>query len=115
MPPEFRARFCILGYAPSLEPGSSTAPIAVLLITVGLEGSTSLFVHPSLSDVIKPAQLGFVESLIHDFIGRAQEDGDDLFRQLCSLASGPLVAIATGDDPDENSTVLELQRTFVKL
>jgi hypothetical protein len=79
------------------------------------DGKFDLFVSKFLSDLVEASDLQLIQSLVQDFLIRAQEDGDDLFRQLSSLVPGPLTTIETGDDPARNERVLRLKEEFVGL
>jgi hypothetical protein len=100
---------------PSREPVFAPVPVAVLLLTTGTDGEIGIFAHGALPEVVEPDDLSFIESLIRDFHERAKDDPEDLFRQLSSLATGPLVTMESGNNPAQNISVRNFVKVFTKL
>jgi hypothetical protein len=114
MLPDLHTRFCTLAYAPSHEFTTDPSLTPVLLVLQLQEGSLQLKTHPSLSEVVLPADLHSVQVLLQDFAERAQDDPESLFRQLASLSSGPLVTLSVGEDPLEDSQAKFMIQRFVE-
>lgn len=113
MLPDLHTRFCLVAYAPSHDFKTDPLLTPVLLVLQLQEGILQLRTHPSLSEVVLPADLHDVQVLLQDFAERAQDDPESLFRQLSSLSSGPLVTLSVGENPLEDSQVKFLIQRFV--
>lgn len=43
---------------------------------------------------MRPSDLEYCSELLNDFVKRAQNDPDGLFKQICSLSVGPLITFS---------------------
>jgi hypothetical protein len=105
-------QFCALEYLPRPEAGvPRTIKHVILLVVRQADGVLRFLAHPNLHKVVEVTDLSYVMSLFEDFLIRARQHAEELFRQLCSLACGPLLPWKVGnqlsDDPDIQSLVLE--------
>lgn len=64
---------------------------------------------------MRPSDLEYCSELLNDFVKRAQNDPDGLFKQICSLSVGPLITFFTGDRLDRSSVMGLLWENFVDL
>lgn len=72
-----------------------------------------LLVHPELQSGIAIEDREYFDSLLKDFVERAQTQPAALFRQLCSLAVGPLIVSLTGPALVEHPHLLSHCARFV--
>jgi len=79
------------------------------------DDNLSLLAHPDLSAVIEHPDLLFVESVLQDFVERANLHPDMLFEHVCSLWHGPLITVASGVDISEAPLLIELSSRFVTI
>lgn len=79
------------------------------------ECNLRFLVHPELSSIVCEDDLIYLESLLRDFRERAKLHPEALFKQLCSLGSGPLVAQEVGPNFRDRPTLQELSSTFVQV
>lgn len=109
-------QFCALEYRPrTSEIPAPQFTGVILLVLRDDNGSLRFLVHPELSTIILGADSDYLQSLFHDFIERAKENPDDLFKQLCSLGVGSLVAKIVGLSISDHPDLSELQTRFVRV
>lgn len=105
-------RFCALEYEAQ---GLSRVPFIILLVLEDAQGSLRFLVRPDWRSVVQPEDSNYIESLLDDFLERAEEQPTPLFKQLCSLGVGPLVTKQTGEQISNYPHLLELRSRFVQL
>jgi hypothetical protein len=59
--------------------------------------------------------LAYIQSLLADFLERAEYEPRDLFKQLSSLGVGPLVTKSVLTDPAEYESLSDLILKFIPL
>ncbi len=57
----------------------------------------------------------YVLSLLEDLLARAKSDSEQLFHQLCLLASGSLLTWKVGEEIDEDPDIRDLSVQFIPL
>ena len=72
-------------------------------------------VDPDWRAVVQAEDVEYLGSLLRDFLDRAKEQPAALFKQLSSLAVGPLVAQETGEQISDHPPLLDLSSRFVQL
>jgi hypothetical protein len=72
-------------------------------------------VDPGWRAVVQAEDVEYLESLLGDLLERAKEQPATLFKQLSSLAVGPLVAQETGEQISDHPPLLDLSSRFVQL
>jgi hypothetical protein len=109
-------RFCTLAYIPDAKiEDPRQIGTKILLATAGEEEGLRLFVHPNLTEIVKPEDASFIEQLFEDFVQRAKDAPADLFEQLCSLSVGSLLTVDVGDLLTSSSPLTEPYSQFVPL
>lgn len=109
-------QYCALEYVTTMEPGAPrTAKHVILLVLKQADGVLRFLAHPNLQAVVEATHLDYVLSLLEDFAVRAQYDAEHLFRQLCSLACGPLLTWQVGGQIDEHPDIRDLSLLFLPL
>ncbi len=78
-------------------------------------GTLRVLVHPDLSAMVQEQDFGYLQSLLQDFKERALLHPASLFKQLCSLGSGPLVTQTGGTDLSGCPMIHALTSKFVML
>jgi hypothetical protein len=78
-------------------------------------GGLRFLVDPYWSTVVGFVDVEYIESLLRDFVERAMERPSALFKQLSSLAVGPLVTQETGEQISDHRALFELSSRFVQL
>jgi hypothetical protein len=78
------------------------------------KGGLQFLVHPELRKTVGEEDLGYIDSLLKDFLERARLHPEALFQQLCSLAAGPLIAQEAGSQLGDFPRLLELSEKFVE-
>ena len=78
-------------------------------------GDLRFLVDPGWRAVLRAEDVEFLESLLGDLLERANEQSATLFRQLSSLAVGPLVTEETGEQISDHQPLMELSSRFVQL
>jgi len=109
-------RFCALEYQAQGEAnaGSRTASV-ILLVLRDEEGDLRFLVHPELRNIVQEEDSTYVESLLRDFLVRAELHPDALFEQISSLSVGPLVTHEAGSDLSNHPQLGQLCSKFVQL
>jgi hypothetical protein len=99
----------------SLEPKASQLILAALLQLNNGDDQykLELFINPKWREFVLEEDQEYIEALLKDITGRAKQDAETLFIQLCSLGVGPIVAIQVRRSLDPPSALL-LER-FVPL
>jgi hypothetical protein len=114
--PAFKSRFCALTYVPTLEDGRLPAVKHVILLVIHEADCILRFlVNPNLKTIVGAIDLPHIESLLKDFVELINLHAAQLFRQLCSLAVGPLQAESVGEDLYEHPELHELALQFAPL
>lgn len=72
-----------------------------------------IFVPPLLREIVIEDDLPFVGSLFGDFLVRAKEHPDELFRQLSCLNLGPLVTFEVESQLSAHPHLLALVQSFI--
>jgi len=111
-----QCQFCALEYRPKgwHSESSGTAPV-ILLALRDEAGHVRVVVHPLLTSLVRKEDLVYLQSLLQDFLTRAEFDPGGLFNQLSSLGVGPLVTQAVGEDLRDYPTLQELASEFEPL
>jgi hypothetical protein len=73
------------------------------------------FVHPEWRIIVQDKDLEYIESLLADFPVRAKSHPKDLFKQLCNLGVGSIVAQEVGSCIDDHPSLVELSSKFIEL
>jgi hypothetical protein len=60
----------------------------ILLVLEAADGCLRFLAHPEWRRIVRPKDLGYFESLLRDFLERAQRHPQDLFKQISSLFVG---------------------------
>ena len=105
-------KFCALAHR--TEDSGGDTPI-FLIVFKAASGSLHFLVDPGWRSVVCTRDLGYIGSLLHDFLERAKEEPAALFEQLSSLGVGPLVTEATGDRISDHPALADLSSRFVLL
>jgi hypothetical protein len=105
-------QFCAMAYRAQDSAGAT--PI-FLIVFKDASGSLRFLVDPDWRSVVRALDVEYIESLLHDFLGRAKEQPAALFEQLSSLDVGPLVTQVTGDRISDHPALAELSSRFVPL
>jgi hypothetical protein len=80
------------------------------------DGKSLIFlVKPDWRTIVHPEDLDYLESLLQDLPVRAALNAQALFKQLCSLGVGPLVAVEAGESISDHPAFAELRSTFLEL
>ncbi len=92
-------QFCALEYRPqSLGSASSRIAPVILLALRDREGNLHFLVHPDLPTIVQGEDLLYIQSLLEDFLLRATQEPEALFKQLSSLGVGPLITQVVGSN-----------------
>jgi hypothetical protein len=113
---EPESTFCTLQYRPqNLDVTSSqiAPPIVVVLKEEG--GTLRFFAHSKLRAFVHREDLAYLDSLLKDFLERAQLQPEALFKQLSSLGVGPLVTQEAESRLSNRLLIHELSSTFIEL
>ena len=105
-------RFCALAYR-SQELGEPT-PVFLIVLEDSKQGLRFL-VDPDWRGLVHEGDVEHIESLLSDFLERAKEQPEALFKQLSSLDVGALVTQETGEQISDRPALLELSSRFVRL
>lgn len=111
-----RVQFCALEYQAHAEekaPGSG-AHIVLFALREG-KGDLRFFVHPELPTLVFGQDRQYIDALLQDFCERARLHPEDLLKQLCSLAVGPLVTHEAGSNLARFPNLQKLWSQFVPL
>lgn len=95
--------------------GSMQQTPIVLFVLRDEDGDLLFLMHPDLRTLVQAADLEYIDSLLQDFVERAQADPAAIFKQLISLGVGPLVNRESGLDLSEFPPLQELAEKFVPL
>jgi hypothetical protein len=79
------------------------------------EGLIRFLVHPEWRTIVQGEDIGYFQSLLHDFLNRANQDPGALFKQLCSLGVGPVVTQEIGSNLADHPSLMGLSSMFVEL
>jgi len=79
------------------------------------EDHLRFLVHPELHMVVADNELSYLESLLKDFLERANQQDAALFKQLSSLEVGPLVTHKVGTDLKEHPALHFHSLEFLEL
>jgi hypothetical protein len=110
--------FCALEYRPRDWETSPFLPLAapvVMLVLRDMEGNLHFLIHPEMATIVQEGDMAYIESLLIDFHERAKLHPAALFKQLSSLAVGPLITREVGSKLAEHPSLLEISRFFVQL
>jgi hypothetical protein len=110
-----KSRFCALAYAPMSGDSRLSAANNVILIAIEDSGVLRFLVHPNLKSVVDAIDLPYIESILKDFVERINRYATALFRQLCSLAVGPLQTHTVGEQLCEHPNIHNLALQFTVL
>ena len=105
-------KFSALAYIAEAFGGASTI---ILIVLEEANGGLRFLVDPDWRAVVQAKDKMYVESLLSDFLERTNEQPATLFKQLSSLAVGPLVTQETGEQISNHPLLLELSSRFVQL
>ena len=105
-------RFCALAYGAQ---GLGRPAPVFLIVLRDARGDLRFLVDPGWTTVVQAEDVEYLGSLLRDFLERAKEQPAALFKQLSSLAVGPLVTEATGGNIAEHPDLQELSSPFVQL
>jgi hypothetical protein len=78
-------------------------------------GSLRFLIHPELRSIVEGEDLAYIEDLLQDFLERAKQDPEALFKQLSSLGVGPLVVNEIGSNLCDCPSIQKLSSQFVQL
>lgn len=78
-------------------------------------GDLRFLVDPGWRATVREEDRQYLESLLGDFLERAKEQPENLFKQLSSLEVGPLVTQETGEQISDHPGLLELSARFARL
>jgi hypothetical protein len=87
----------------------------VLLVIRSEEAHLRFLMHPELDTVVKTEDLAYIESLLQDFLRRAEDHPALLFKQIAALAVGPLVTHQVGSCLSEYPSLQALSSRFVEM
>jgi hypothetical protein len=87
----------------------------ILLVLEEAKGSLRFLVHPDWRTFVQSEDVTYMESILNDFLERAELHPDALFKQLSSLGSGPLMTEETGKSISDHPDLLERCSCFVQL
>ena len=110
-----KSRFCALAYAPMSGESRLSAAKHVILIAIEESGVLRFLVHPHLKSIVDAIDLPYIESVLKDFVERINRYSTELFRQLCSLAVGPLQTHTVGEQLSEHPDIHNLAIQFALL
>jgi hypothetical protein len=111
-----KSRFCALAYAPMSEDGRLPAVKHVILLVIEeADRALRFLVHPSLESIVDAIDFPYIKSVLKDFVERINHYAAELFRQLCSLAVGPLQTHAVGERLCEHPDMHKLASQFTLL
>lgn len=105
-------KFCAVEYR--VQSPADTSPI-ILLAFEDAQGRVRILVHPNWRSFVQPEDVTYINDLLGDFLERTTENAAELFKQLTSLAVGPLVTQKTGDRISDYPDFVELCSEFVEL
>jgi predicted component of type VI protein secretion system len=80
-----------------------------------MHGSLRFLTHPEMATIVREGDLAYIASRVSDFLERAKLHPAALFKQLSSLAVGPLVTREAGSSLAEFPSLQELSKTFLSL
>jgi predicted component of type VI protein secretion system len=89
--------------------------LIIMFVLKDREGNLRFLSHPKMSKIVQEDDLAYIESLLRDFLERAKLHPAALFKQLSSLAVGPLVTHETGSSLAEFPALQGLSKTFLSL
>lgn len=78
------------------------------------KGGLRFLVHPELRKTVNEEDFSYIDLLLKDFLKRARLHPEALFKQLCSLAAGPLIAQEAGSHLGEYPRLVELSEKFIQ-
>ena len=78
-------------------------------------GTLRFLVNPDLKSIVHTDDLAYIQSLLMDFLERAEYEPQDLFKQLSSLGVGPLVTKMVVTGPAEYESLSDLILKFTPL
>lgn len=109
-------KFCTLEYRAQSESNDPAVTGTVILLVISTQDSNlCFFVEPNLQEIVLREDLPYIENLINDLPERAALHGAELFRQLSSLAVGPLTTREVGERLNSHPVIEELRSQFVAL
>ena len=110
-----KSRFCALAYASTSENDKLSATKHVILLAIEDSGVLRFLVHPNLKSVVDAIDFPYIQSLLRDFVERINHYATELFRQLCTLAVGPLQAHTVGEQLCKYPDIHDLSLRFSTL
>jgi len=90
------------------------APV-VLLALMDDAGTLRFLVNPDLESIVPADDLAYIQSLLSDFVERAKNAPEDLFKQISLLGVGPLVTKTVLIDSAVDESLSNLIRKFTPL
>jgi hypothetical protein len=94
-----------------LEPKAKLVILAALYCLSEVDQySLRVFFDPHWREFVGVEDGEYIESLLTDLAGRADQDAERLFKQLCSLCVGPLVTAEVGTGFPAAASLLSLVR-----
>lgn len=109
-------RFCALEYR--AQHGSDTPwrpPQVIVLVLRDVTSKLCFLVHPELRKIVQIEDVGYIQSLLRDFLERAKLYPEELFQQTSSLGVGPLVTYVVGQNLQDYPELQEFYTSFVQL
>jgi hypothetical protein len=97
-----KSRFCALKHV-------------ILLVIEEADRALRFLVHPNLESIVDAIDFPYIKSVLKDFVERINHYAAELFRQLCSLAVGPLHTHAVGERLCEHPDMHKLASQFTLL
>lgn len=92
---------------------SRVAPV-ILLVLRDEAGNLRFMAHPNWRAIVQAEDLEYIDTLLRDFLERANLHPDVLFKHISSLAVGPLVTQEVGVSISGNALLLEQCSHFVQ-
>lgn len=78
-------------------------------------GGLRILVRPDWRSIVQAEDLEYMDSLLRDFLNRADEQPAALFKQLSSLGVGPLIASEVGKEISNHPRLMDLVSRFEQL
>ena len=87
----------------------------MLIVLEDAKGDLRFLVDPDWRAVVQAEDVEYMESLFGDFLERAKEQPEALYRQLSALGVGPLMTEETGERISDHPALLKRSSRFVLL
>lgn len=85
-----------------------------MLLVWDQESNLHILCHPELNKIASLEDLDYLNALLQDFLERAKQDPEALFKQASSLGVGPLITISTGSSDSEFESLSGMCSSFVE-